>query len=153
VRCIGFSIAAGLPPLALAPGTLAEVLLDYVECRLPGAPASLHRLVALRGALLPVFDPRIWLGLAPATRTRILAIGRGERAAAIVVDGEPAMLELADAAHDVPSPAALGAYLRPARDASGNPAWWFDHEAWFAVAARAPDSRNDWAHAAAEVNP
>ena len=153
VRCIGFSLAPGLPPLALAPGTLAEMLLDYSECPLPGAAASLHRIVALRGALLPVFDACRWLGLPPAAQPRFLAIGRGERAAALVIDGEARVFELVDAKSDMPAPAALAPFVRAARDASGQPAWWFDHEAWFAVAARLPDSRNDSAANAAQVNP
>jgi hypothetical protein len=70
-----------------------------------------------------------------------------------VVDGEARVIELVAAKSDVPAPAALAPYLHAARDASGQPAWWFDHEAWFAVAARLPDSLNDTAAKAAQANP
>lgn len=150
-RCIAFAVAADLPAFVLPPATLVEVVFEPIECPLPGATAALRRLIALRGALLPLFDLTAWLGLPAPTLPRVIAIGRGERAAALLADGEPRVVEVFDAAGPASAPAALAPFVRPARDASGKALWRFDPEAWFAVAARPADSPFHAAPRAAEA--
>jgi chemotaxis signal transduction protein len=152
-RCVAFVVAPGLTPLALPPSTLVEALMDPVDCPLPGAPPALRRIVALRGALLPLFDLAAWLGLAIVPGPRVLAIGRGDRAAALLAQDEPRVVEVHDDPAAPPPPAALAPFVRGGRDADGAALWRFDHEAWFAVAADPSHSPAGAALRAAEATP
>ncbi|MCE3001976.1 MAG: chemotaxis protein CheW [Xanthomonadaceae bacterium] len=152
-RCVAIAVAPGMPALALARSTLVEVVFEPIECPLPGATGALRGIIALRGALLPAFDLAAWLGLGAQAASRVVAIGRGERAAALLAGGEPRVVEVFDAHDAAPPPPALAPFVRAARDADGTPLWRFDHEAWFAVAARPPETRPETAARAAEATP
>lgn len=152
-RCVAIAVAPGMPSLALAPSTLVEVVLEPTDCPLPGAPGALRRIVALRGALLPLFDLAAWLGLPGPSAPRVIVIGRGERAAAMLADGEPRVVEVFDAPAGARPPAALAPFVHAARDGAGMPLWRFDHEAWFAVAARPLETPPETAARAAEATP
>lgn len=152
-RCIAFPLDPALPLLVLAPGTLVEVLVDVADTPLPGAPAALARIVSLRGALLPAFDLRAWLGLPGQPGARYLAIGQGDRAAAVLCADEPRVVDVLPAAGPAGAPATLAPFVQAARGADGAPLWRFDHEAWFAVAARSSTVSTITAPAAVEVTP
>jgi chemotaxis signal transduction protein len=136
---LGFQVAPERPWLVLGAGTLAELLIDFNACPLPGAPPVLRQIVVVRGALLPVFDLAQALGWKGSAKPRLLAIGRGDRAAAVLIHGEPRVLEVrtheaAAAASEIP--AAFAPFVRPATGGAGESIWLFAHEAWFAQAAR-----------------
>jgi hypothetical protein len=155
-RCIGFELDPSLPVLLLAPGTLVEQLVDVAETPLPGAPLALSRIVSLRGALLPVFDLRAWLGLPAHPRANCLAIGQGDRAGCVLCATEPRVVDVVAAAADggdAGVPSTLAPFVQVSRDASGATVWRFDHEAWFAVAARSSSPSNITAPGAVEVTP
>jgi hypothetical protein len=152
-RCIAFELDPALPLLVLAPGTLVELLVDVADTPLPGAPAALARIVSLRGALLPAFDLRAWLGLPSPPGARYLAVGQGERAAAVLCAGEPRVVDVTPVNGPSGAPATLAPFVQAARDATGAPLWRFDHEAWFAVAARPSTHPTITAPGAVEVTP
>ena len=67
---------------------LAEMPMIY---RIPGASRSILGVANLHGHVVPVFDLHVHLGQARSETKRpmLLVLGRGERAAAVVIDGLP----------------------------------------------------------------
>ncbi|BBL75269.1 chemotaxis protein CheW [Methylomagnum ishizawai] len=76
----------------------------------PGTQPWFDGLLNLRGHLVPVFDLGRWLGATRTGTRHLLAIGRGERVAAVWSDGLP---ETLDAAPPPAPPARVPTPLRP----------------------------------------
>jgi chemotaxis signal transduction protein len=67
--------------------------------RLPNTPDWLPGLANLQGVVTPVFDMATYLGLAHATgqKPMLMTVGRGAKAAAIIVDGTTQLIDLSHA--------------------------------------------------------
>jgi purine-binding chemotaxis protein CheW len=66
---------------------------------LPRAPAWFPGMANLHGALVPVFDPAVLLGVAhdTAAKPMLLVLGHGEARAGVVIDGLPVRLRFTEA--------------------------------------------------------
>jgi hypothetical protein len=80
--------------MLLPRGLRAEILIQPIINRLPGAPNWLLGLVNARGELIPVIDLPLWAGLPHSTQKmqRVLHLGAGEQSFALSVDAEPRLL-------------------------------------------------------------
>lgn len=77
--------------------SLGVELVDVQRCfELPNAGEGFSGLVNLRGNLVPVFDLKPLLGeeAAAVDKQMLLVIGTGDRAAALVIDGNPMRVTL-----------------------------------------------------------
>lgn len=95
------------------PGVATEVAVPPPIAALPGAPTWLRGMVNLRGTALPVYDVAMYAGLpaSPNGKAMLLVFGRGQEAAALVIDDTPQRL-ICHAADKV-SPPALPDSLQP----------------------------------------
>jgi len=110
-------VVAGIHLLS-APGTLNELIASAEIHPLPRVPQWILGLINLRGHLVPVFDLASLIDPAPGTSAhrRLLVIDKGERAAAITLDGFPLALDF-DRASPQPRaamPEALSTHTRAA---------------------------------------
>lgn len=123
---------------------LAELPTLY---RLPNAPGWCLGMVNLNGALLPVFDLALHLGLetapAPTQRAMLLVLAHGSEAAGIVIHGLPVRLRLAQAQplSSAIAPDALAGCIKGA--------WLIDSEPWLDLDVSALLARLESALAAA----
>lgn len=125
----------------LVPEVLFGEVIEQAQVNpLPNTQAWFHGLCNLRGHLVPVFDPHRLLGeeVADPRKRRLFAIGRGERAVALWIDGLP---ELRDAAPQPPTAdLPLPEHLRPHAAGvhrEGERLWLVpDYGAWFKALGR-----------------
>ncbi len=97
-------------------------------------------LANLHGNLVPVFDLAAYLGISRGTGSKAMMLvwGRGEDAAAIVIDGLPARLALSDA-HRLDTPAvaeALADFVSAGFEHGGEVWLEFEHARFFETAAQ-----------------
>jgi twitching motility protein PilI len=134
---IGFRFDEESPWLLLAAGIGVEVVLDVGYCRIPNTPAWFHGLINLRGAVAPVFDVQSWLNErdCPLGNRRILVIGKGDAAAAVLCAGEPRAMRPTRPAAAAPTiPQRLRNFVSDGIQTPDGPAYAFDHRAWFTAA-------------------
>ena len=116
----------------LAPFATASELVDLPNVYpLPRMPANLMGLVNLHGRIVPLFDlaPMFETQHLPREKRMVLVFGRGDDAAAIVIDGLPRRLTFMPESQIVPpalpdavAGAILGTYLQNGKDA------WFEFD-------------------------
>ena len=90
VRRLGFKI--GDIGLLIGDNTISELTDILPICRIPNTPVHLLGLVNLRGNLTPVFDLHHLLNVTQQQKTKqmLLVLGRGEKAAGLLIDDLPA---------------------------------------------------------------
>jgi twitching motility protein PilI len=115
--------------------TLCEVIPTPSAARIPHTADWLSGVCNLRGSLVPVFDLRPLLRLAPRTSSDAVAIvlDRGEHAAAVLVDGQPRALTGLNALAQLPPlPEALADHVSVGFVAQGSTWLELDHREFFA---------------------
>ncbi len=133
----GFRIGS----LALLTGyDQASELTEMTEVfRVPNTAHWFSGLANLHGNLVPVFDLAAYLGIAHGTgqKPMMLVWGRGDDAAAIVINGLPVRLELTDANRlELPSVAeALADFVSAGYEHAGEVWLEFEHRRFFDAAA------------------
>ena len=134
----GFRIGS----LALLTGyDQASELTEMAEIfRVPNTAHWFLGLANLHGNLVPLFDLAAYLGIARGAEQKpmMLVWGRGEEAAAVVIDGLPARLRLADADRlEFPAVAeALADFVSAGFDHAGEVWLEFEHRRFFEDAAQ-----------------
>ena len=117
-RDIRYGISVAGVRLLSTRGTLNELVGSGKIHPLPRVPKWMLGLINLRGHLVPVFDlaSLIEPDACGAARHRLLVIDRGERAAAVALDGFPQALDFARARAQPRAalPEALSAHTRAA---------------------------------------
>lgn len=117
-RDIRYGISVAGARLLSTRGTLNELVGSARIYPLPRVPTWMLGLINLRGHLVPVFDlaSLIEPDAHGAARHRLLVIDRGERAAAVTLDGFPQALDFARARAQPRAalPEALSAHTRAA---------------------------------------
>ncbi len=121
--------------LLIDPNAGSEVLAMPQVAPLPGAPPGFSGLANLRGNLVPIYDLRTLLGVAPATgggEPLVLVFGQGEEAIGVLIEGYPAALTDLRPLTDFPEmPGALAKHV-PAGYMQNDAVWLeFDHRAFF----------------------
>ena len=134
-----FRLTSTYPRLVLAPGVVGELHFGVRPSYIPNSPGWFRGVMNRRGALVPIFDVTLWLGLGrdPSTERRgVLLFDSAPKMAGIWILGEPKMLTLiedndADRS-DFPEP--IQAFLTQGFETDDGPCFEFDHAAWFRLA-------------------
>ena len=74
--------------------TISELVEEVAYCQLPNTNTVLHGMANVRGKIIPIFDLHAYLKLEPSNEKarKILVIGKGEDAAAVLIDEYPVRL-------------------------------------------------------------
>jgi len=90
-----YGFRVGALGLLIDPDAGSEVLTMPQIAPLPGTPSGFLGLTNLRGNLVPVYDLRMLLGIAPraaGTEALVLVFGAGEQSLGVLIDGYPVVL-------------------------------------------------------------
>ncbi len=134
IQCYGFRIGACR---FVHDPSLAVELIELRHCyELPNSSAWFSGLVNLRGNLVPAFDLKSLLGGGGSVgdRQMLLVIGRGERAAALVIDGTPDQIRIDDGSRAEKTqhvPEILQDHLRGAYEYAGEIWYQVNYEGLF----------------------
>jgi twitching motility protein PilI len=115
--------------------TLCEVIPTPLVARIPHTAEWLSGVCNLRGSLVPVFDLRPLLKLAPRASSDavVIVLDRGEHAAAVLIDGQPRALTGLNALSQLPPlPEALANHVSVGLVAQGSTWLELDHREFFA---------------------
>lgn len=93
--------------ILLAPDTINEVADKLTFCKLPNTSKMLFGMANLRGNIIPIFDLHKQLNITPAQENnrKILIIGKGIDAAALLIDDLPIVVSIAEQDKCTESPA------------------------------------------------
>jgi twitching motility protein PilI len=121
--------------LLINPNTGSEVLAMPQIATLPGAPPGFVGLINLRGNLVPLYELRVLLGIAPratGVATRVQVFGQDAQAVGIIIDDYPVVLaDLSPLPNFPPLPDALEKHV-PAAYVQDDNIWLeFDHGTFF----------------------
>ncbi|MFN0305344.1 MAG: chemotaxis protein CheW [Burkholderiales bacterium] len=119
----------------------ASELSEMVPCyRLPNTASWFTGFANLHGSLVPVFDIATYMGITRDTKSTpfLLVFGKGEGAAAVIVDGVPKRLRMTESDRaDLPAlPTALEDYVPLAYLQDGTVWLEFDHRRFIDVLAQ-----------------
>lgn len=141
-----FGFRVGALGLLIGERVACEVVPPASIARIPNTAAWLRGVTNLRGSLVPVFDLEVLFGSAPDApdnaadareRKMILVMGRGERAAGLLIDGYPRAVRGATPLAELPPlPDALEAHVGAGYIHEGSAWIEFRHEAFLEALAR-----------------
>jgi chemotaxis signal transduction protein len=134
-----FRLTSDLPRLVLAPETLGEIHYGLRPTYIPNSPGWFRGIVNRRGALVPIFDLTLWLGLgrdASTDKRGILMLDRAPKTAGIWILGEPKLVTVIEdqQADRQAFPDALQPYLLNGFESDEGSCFEFDHVSWFRLA-------------------
>lgn len=74
--------------------TISELVEEVAYCQLPNTNTVLHGMANIRGKIIPIFDLHAYLDIETSKEKerKILVIGKGEDAAAVLIDEYPVRL-------------------------------------------------------------
>lgn len=132
-RRYGFHI--GSMGLLIAPRVGSEAIPMSPIAAIPNSPPWLRGMLNLRGALVPVFDLTLVLGMSGheyREQQVVLVFDKGPKAVGIVVDGYPKQLLALSRVAQLPElPTSLKGYVAAAYTHDGDLWLEFDHEEFF----------------------
>ncbi len=134
-----FRLTSTYPRLVLAPGVMGELHFGVRPTYIPNSPGWFRGVMNRRGALVPIFDVTLWLGLGrdeSKDRRGILLFDGAPKMAGIWILGEPKLVTLVEDSNADRSdfPETLMPYLRQGFESDDGPCFEFDHAAWFRLA-------------------
>ena len=134
-----FRLTSNYPRLVLAPGVMGELHYGVRPTYIANSPGWFRGVMNRRGALVPIFDVTLWLGLGrdPSTERRgLLLFDSAPKMAGIWILGEPKMVTLVENedADRSAFPEQLQAFLTQGFESDDGSCFEFDHAAWFRLA-------------------
>jgi chemotaxis signal transduction protein len=134
-----FRLTSTFPKLVLAPSTIGEIHYGLKPTYVPNSPGWFRGIVNRRGALVPIFDLTLWLGLgrdASTDRRGVLMLDSAPKTAGLWILGEPKLVTVIEH-HEADRgafPDALQPYLLQGFESDEGPCFEFDHSNWFRLA-------------------
>ena len=134
-----FRLTSIFPRLVLAPSVMGELHYGVRPTYIPNSPGWFRGVMNRRGALVPIFDVTLWLGLGrdpSADRRGVLLFDSAPKMAGIWILGEPKLVTLMEnpEADRSEFPEPLQAFLTQGFESDDGPCFEFDHAAWFRLA-------------------
>jgi chemotaxis signal transduction protein len=134
-----FKLNSSYPRLVLAPGVPGELHYGVRPAYVPNSPGWFRGVMNRRGALIPIFDVTLWLGLGrdPSTERRgVLLFDAAPKMAGIWILGEPKLVTLVENSDADRSdfPDTLLPYLKQGFESDEGECFEFDHQSWFRLA-------------------
>ena len=134
-----FRLTSTYPRLVLAPRVMGELHYGVRPTYIPNSPGWFRGVMNRRGALVPIFDVTLWLGLGRDSSTErrgLLLFDSAPKMAGIWILGEPKMVTLLEDedADRSDFPEALLPFLTHGFESDDGACFEFDHIAWFRLA-------------------
>ena len=134
-----FKLTSSFPKLVVAPNVIGEIHYGLKPTYIPNSPGWFRGVVNRRGALVPIFDLTLWLGLGRDSSTErrgVLLFDSAPKAAGIWILGEPNLATIVEnnEADRSTFPDTLLPYLTQGYESDDGSCFEFDHVSWFRLA-------------------
>jgi hypothetical protein len=134
-----FRLTSHYPRLVIGSGVMGELHYGIRPTYIPNSPGWFRGVMNRRGALVPIFDVTLWLGLGRDSSTErrgILLFDGAPKSAGIWILGEPKLVTLVEDENADMSvfPDPLRPFLSRGYDSDDGPCFEFNHASWFRLA-------------------